>query len=284
MATGGTGPGETTGPVEPIGPGETTGPACGTRAVQPGTVRAGAARARALVPFVLYALLSAVHVLACFADLPFAGPTKLTLMPALALAAIWACARAGRPVRAGALALLLAAIAGSWLGDGAATFFPMFDDELPMMLLCFGLAHLAYLLLMWRGAGIAVRRVPRWAAVYLVAYVALMLVLIPRAGALAVPVAVYGVLLVGTAVMASRCGPAVAWGGAWFLVSDAILSIRIFLPGTLPAWSDGLVMLTYTLGQGLLVFGIVAAIARRDPAPAAATGPRPPAAGAAAAS
>lgn len=212
------------------------------------------------MPFLPYLLASIVHVSALFAESPIAGPTKLLLMPALALAIVWA----GVGLRAGAaIALLLVAVTFSWLGDGAATFFPMLPDELPAMLACFGLAHVAYLVLMWRGAGIAVRRVPVWAICYVVAYVALIAVLIPRAGGLAIPVAVYGVLLVGTAVVASRCGPVISWGGAWFLVSDAILSLRLFVPEVMPAWTSGAVMLTYTVGQGLLGYGILAALERR---------------------
>lgn len=217
---------------------------------------------RVLAPILLYAAIAAIHVIARFFEHPLDGPTKLLIMPALVLGVLWASAGI-RPRPRGALALLLVAILFSWLGDGAGTFFPMFDDELPMMLLCFGLAHIAYVLLMWRGDRIAVRGFPWWAAVYALAYIALMVVLLPRAGSLAVPVAVYGVLLAGTAAVASRCGAVIAWGGAWFLVSDAILAFRIFLPEAMPAWTSGAVMLTYALGQGLIAFGIVAALRKR---------------------
>ena len=231
-----------------------------------------------LIPFLPYAVVSALHVGALFVDHPIAEPTKLLLMPALALAAVcatvWpaaaAAAAAGSPassqIRAwpsGAMALLLGAVLFSWLGDGAAVFFPMFEDELPMMLLCFGLAHVGYLVLMWRARGVAVRGFPLWALAYVAAYVVLMALLLPRTGSLTIPVAIYGLLLVGTAAMTSRCGPVVAWGGAWFLVSDGILAFRIFAPEIMPDWTSGLVMLTYTLGQGLIVYGITAALALR---------------------
>ncbi|MBL3700854.1 lysoplasmalogenase [Leucobacter luti] len=221
-----------------------------------------------MLPFTPYIVVSIVHVAARFADHPIEGPTKLLLMPALALAVIWASATI-RPWPAGVIALLVASVLFSWLGDGAATFFPMFEDELPMMLLCFGLAHVGYLLLMWRARGVAVRRIPAWALVYVAAYLALIAILIPPTGALTVPVIAYGLLLVGTAAMASRCGPVVAWGGAWFLVSDAVLSLRIFLPDVMPGWTSGVVMLTYTLGQGLIAAGIIAALRRRAPREAA---------------
>lgn len=217
---------------------------------------------RQWLPFVPYAVVSVVHVVARFFESPIDGPTKLMLMPALALAAVWATATI-RPWPRGAMTLLLAAILFSWLGDGSSTFFPVFEDPLPMMLLCFGLAHVAYVLLMWRGRGLPVRRVPMWALAYALVYAVLMVLLLPRTGALSVPVAVYGLLLVGTAAMASRCGSVIAWGGAWFLASDAILAFRIFMPEAMPDWTSGLVMLSYTLGQGLIVFGVALALRRR---------------------
>ena len=219
---------------------------------------------RALAPVVLYAAVAAIHVIARFLEHPLDGPTKLLIMPALAVGVLWASAGI-RPWPRGAIAMLLLAILLSWLGDGAATFFPMFDDELPMMLLCFGLAHVAYILLMLRGRRIAmVRTSPSVIIGYAAAYIGLMVLLLPRAGALAVPVAIYGLLLVATATVASRCRAVIGWGGFWFLVSDAILSLRIFLPEVMPAWTSAAVMLTYALGQGLLAFGIVAALRRRE--------------------
>lgn len=219
-------------------------------------------RTRALLPFLPYIVVSIVHVVARFLEHPIDGPTKLLLMPALALAVIWAAATI-RPWPGGVVLLLVVSVLFSWLGDGAAVFFPMFDDELPMMLLCFGLAHVGYVLLMWRATGVGVRRIPAWALVYVIAYFALIVVLVPHTGSLTVPVMLYGLLLAGTAAMASRCGPVIAWGGAWFLVSDAILSFRIFMPDMMPGWTSGMVMLTYTLGQGLIAYGIVTALRRR---------------------
>lgn len=216
---------------------------------------------RLWVPFLPYALLSSVHVWALAVQHPIHAPTKLALMPLLALGVLLALARV-RPVPRQALPVLLVAIGASWLGDGAGTFFPWFDDELPMMLLCFGVAHLGYMWLFWRTPGVAARGsgarfLPGWAALYPVAYVALMVLLLPHTGALMIPVALYGLVLVGTATLAARCGAIVAWGGFWFLVSDAILAFRLFLPEAMPQWTSGAVMLTYTLGQGLIAVGVV---------------------------
>ncbi|MEZ3160959.1 lysoplasmalogenase family protein [Microbacterium sp. BWT-B31] len=225
------------------------------------------------IAFVPYAAVSIVHVgaLAVGAD-AVAGPTKLALMPLLALGVVLVVGRAGR--RGLVLALLLTAIALSWLGDGAAVFFP-FAPTLPMMLLCFGLAHLCYIWLF--GRRLAVRRVPWWALVYAVWWVGVLVVLWPHLGDLSIAVAVYGLVLGGTAVAASRCHPLIAWGGAVFLSSDTILAFRIFLPDAMPDWTSPLVMVTYTVGQCLLAVGAIialrAAAARSadESAPVAAT-------------
>lgn len=230
-------------------------------------------RSRALLPFVPYAVVSVVHVIACFGQYAFEGWTKLLLMPLLAAAVVASVLFVPglriRPVPTAALALLLGALVFSWLGDGAATFFPMFESELPIMLACFGVAHIAYVALMWWGRGIARRRLPAWSLIYVLAYLVLVALLLPHTKSLSVPVMAYGIVLVVTAGMATRCGRVIAWGGAFFLLSDAILAFRLFVPGT-TVWTSGVVMLTYTLGQGLLAYGIVAALRRRaEPAEAA---------------
>ncbi|MEU1973646.1 lysoplasmalogenase [Microbacterium sp. NPDC019599] len=213
--------------------------------------------------FALYAAIALVHIaaLAVGAD-AVAAPTKLLLMPALAVGVFVA----GRGSRWGlAYTLLFAALALSWLGDGAGTFFP-FAPELPMMLLCFGLAHLCYIWLFWRV--LAERPLPPWAAVYAVWWIGLLLILWPNLGALLIPVALYGLVLGGTAAAASRCHPLIAWGGAFFLASDTILAFRLFTPDAMPDWTSPLVMITYCLGQGLIAAGVVVADglrARRSP-------------------
>lgn len=200
--------------------------------------------------FLPYALVSIIHVsaLAVGSD-AVAEPTKLLLMPALAFAIVWRGRGLGVTP---AIALLLASVGLSWLGDGAGTFFP-FAPTLPLMLAFFGLAHLGYIWLFVRY--LAVRPMPRWAWAYAVWWVVLTVVLWPQLGGLAVAVAAYGVVLGGTAALATRCHPIVAAGGALFLASDTILAFRLFLPDAMPAWTSPMVMATYTLGQGLIVAG-----------------------------
>jgi len=220
---------------------------------------------RLWIAFAPYIALSAVHVTALAADADaIAAPTKLTLMPLLAFAVVWGSRGTAWTTP---LTLLVVAISLSWLGDGAGAFFP-FAPELPVMLLFFGLAHVAYIWLFWRR--LAVRRVPLWAAVYAVWWVALLAVLWPHLGDLSIAVAVYGLVLGGTAVAASRCHPLVAWGGVFFLTSDSVLAFRLFLPDAMPDWTSPLVMVTYCLGQGLIAAGVLAAVRTRRPASAPA--------------
>lgn len=226
---------------------------------EPRSSRSRLARLPAWIGFVPYVAVSLVHVVALSigAD-AVAGPTKLALMPLLALAALWA----GRGSTWGTPAtLLFLALAFSWLGDGAGTFFPGMP-ELPIMLLCFGLAHIAYIVLFWRF--IRTRPWPRWALVYAAWWLILVVVLWPHLGALSFAVAIYGLVLGGTAATASRCAPMVAIGAAFFLASDTILAFRLFTPDAMPDWTSPLVMLTYTLGQGLIVAGVATGLPRLE--------------------
>ena len=221
--------------------------------------------------FWLYAAASVLHVAAISFDLTaIVYPTKLTLMPLLAVAAGWYLFRTriltsrgseGGTVRT--TVLLLLAIAFSWLGDGAAFFFPMLDDELPAMLLCFGVAHLLYIWLFARRIG--VYRIPVWTLVYAAWWGIMIAVLWPHLGALLIPVMIYGLVLGGTAVASTRGGTLTAIGGAFFLASDTILALRLFLPGISGELTSPWVMLTYTLGQGLLVAGVVRHLREQRP-------------------
>lgn len=218
-------------------------------------MRPGSTRAADWWAFGPYAIVAVVHVTAlAVGNDALASPTKLALMPLLALAVVLRWPR-NRPWRTTAtLTLTLIALGFSWLGDGAGTFFP-FAPTLPMMLACFGIAHLAYIALFW--TRLARRPVPRWAAVFALWWLVLLVVLWPHLGGLAFAVAGYGLVLGGTAVAATRCGATITVGALAFLTSDTLLAFAIFLPQALPAWGGAAVMATYTLGQGLLGYGIV---------------------------
>ena len=212
----------------------------------------------ALAGFLPFVLLSAIHVgaRALGADEPAAW-TKLTLMPLLAVAAWWGLRGTGTSrLSAGRLlkTLLFAALFFFWLGDGAGAFFP-FAPELPVMLGAFGVAHICYIRLMSRYA--AERAFPRWALVFPLWWVLMLVLLWPVLGGLAAAVAAYGIVLAGTAATAARCGTMVASGGVLFLASDTLLSFRIFMPEAMPGWTSAMVMLTYCAGQGLIVAGLL---------------------------
>lgn len=211
--------------------------------------------------FLPFIALSTVHVIAlAFHNDALAAPTKLGLMPLLAFAVLVGA----RGLRATApIALLLAAILFSWLGDGAGVFVP-FLPTLPMMLAFFGIAHLAYIALFWRH--LRIRKFPLAAALLIVWWAAMVIVIAPSAKELAVAVAAYGVVLGLTAAFATRCSPMVLVGALFFLASDTILAFMLFLPDLTPPITDAAVMFTYTLGQGLIAAGALATLRRRQSA------------------
>lgn len=211
---------------------------------------------RSLFAFLPYVVVSVLHVALQIVGSEWADfRTKQLLMPALALAVVWSLWGV-RPYPRPAFTLLLVAIAASWVGDGAGLFFPSLPT-LPMMIAFFGVAHVAYIVLFWRAPGLpAVRRVPAWALIYAGWWIATLAIVGPHAGALLVPLAVYGLVLGGTAALSTRLGGLVACGGAFFLVSDTLIAFREFMG--VPEWIGLLVMPTYELGQGLIVFGVVA--------------------------
>ena len=203
--------------------------------------------------FVPYALMSVLHVGALAVGSDLAPPTKLWLMPLLAIPVV-VSARL-KPTLA--IVLLLAALLFSWLGDGAGALFPS-APELPLMLGFFGLAHIAYIVLFLRV--LRRQRMPWWALVYAAWWVAMIIFLGPHTGNLLVAVGAYGLVLGATAALATRCHPLVMYGGIFFLVSDTILAFRLFVPDAMPDWTSPAVMATYTLGQGLIVAGALATL------------------------
>lgn len=229
-------------------------------------------RAKALIPFLPYIVISIVHCSLIIFELPGRGPeTKQLLMPALLLAAVWSMWQErpwprGTKSVASAMVLIVVALTASWIGDGAGLFFPSLPT-LPMMILFFAIAHLAYIALFWRAPGMhVVKRVPRWSLVYVVWWIVTLALVGPHAGPLLIPLAVYGVVLGLTAALSPRLGRIVAWGGAFFLVSDTFIALKEFMG--VPQWlSDLVIMPTYTLGQGLIVFGAIALLRGRRGSP-----------------
>lgn len=214
----------------------------------------------ALWAFIPFIIASLVHVATLMFDITWAqAPTKNILMPLLAFA-VFMGAKGLR--RTAAVTLLLIAIGFSWLGDSVGTFMP-FLPTLPMMLAFFGLAHIAYMVLFARH--IAVRKLPLWAVIAVIVWWGAMVALIaPHAGNLAIAVAIYGLVLGGTAMFAARCRPLVLVGAIFFLTSDSLLAFLLFRPEIMPSWTDPAVMFTYCLGQGLIAAGALATLRARQ--------------------
>lgn len=207
--------------------------------------------------FLPYIAVSVTHVVLLSLESPAAGPTKLLLMPLLAVPVLVSLRRIRERT---AQALILAALAFSWLGDSVGALFPG-APEVPLMLMFFGIAHLAYIALFIRH--FAQRRMPWWALVYAGWWVAMVAFVGPHTGGLLFAVAAYGLVLGATAAFSTRCPPLVTIGGAFFLASDTLLALRLFLPDSLPAWSSPAIMSTYTIGQGLIIAGALIALRKR---------------------
>lgn len=182
-----------------------------------------------------------------------AGVTQVLLMPALGW--VLAAGAAGRQNhRRRLVTLTYVALGCSWLGDTLPRFLA---DGFLVMLGCFLLAQIAYIaafLPSWR-ASVAGRGRPLLVA-YAVVLVRLVAACHERAGAFFVPVAVYGTVLTTMAVLATGLGWLAGIGGAVFLASDSLIALREFAGWELPAHGFW-VMLTYVLGQTLLVLAVV---------------------------
>jgi uncharacterized membrane protein YhhN len=223
-----------------------------------------------LIAFTPYLVVSALHLV-----LLYLGPawsvtaTKAVLMPLLALAVVLLV----RPMRGPALTptlTLLAALALSWGGDVLLSFPG--DAWFVAGLASFLLAHVAYIVLFLRMPR-ARRRPPAWSYAYWAWMIVVLGLLLPHAGALAAPIVLYAAAIGTMAMCASMHGRWVAIGGAFFVVSDSLLAFGRFLPGYEFAAHDFAVMSTYLAAQGLIAWGVVAAM----PAGRSARAPSSPA-------
>lgn len=206
---------------------------------------------RTVVAWTPYVVVAVVHVVLLAVGSRAAEPTKVLLMPILALPVVLLV---DRRWSGAVVATLLTAVFFSWLGDAVGSTVSG-DSVLPLMLGFFGLAHVAYIVLFARL--VPGRPMPCWTVGYVGWWVAMLAVVGPHTGGLLPAVAVYGGVLAGTAATAVRCHAMVAVGGAVFLVSDSLLAFRLFLPEAAPGWFGPAVMGSYVLGQGLIVAGLL---------------------------
>lgn len=174
-------------------------------------------------------------------------------MPLLAAAV----ATATRWPRGRLVTWTLVALGCSWLGD---TLPSTADGDTAFLLMVGGflLAQVAYVVAFAPDArrSVAYRR-PVLLAPYAVVLVALVGLCSPHAGALLVPVAVYGGVLVAMAVLATGVSPLAGVAGAVFVVSDGLIALEAFVPAWHLPGQDVWVMLTYLVAQGMLGAAVV---------------------------
>jgi len=204
--------------------------------------------------FKIFLLVAGFHLVSLYV-LPDAVQlaSKALLMPLL-MGAVWQA-----PDFAGKR-LLLGALFFSWIGDVGIGF------NFVSGLVAFLTAHIFYMVLFFR----AIARRPKtkpylWAAwaLLLVFIVGLLSQLLPHAGALKIPVAVYAVVIgcmLGLSLAGRSHWPAVpaAWimaGAMFFVLSDSLLAWNKFhTPLPLEAL---LIMLTYIAAQYAIARGVL---------------------------
>lgn len=209
--------------------------------------------------FLPFAVVTVVHLASlAFSWYAVQFPTKALLMPTLLVALLVAVPRfRSEYVLWGGLALAFAALGDVLLGAPGERGFLV-------GLSAFLLSHVAYLVLYLRP--LRTRRPPWIALGFALWWLALVVVLAPHGGALAIPVALYGVVLCAAAAASLGTTRLVAIGALLFLVSDTVLAFRMFYPGFEIWQQDFLIMLAYTTGQGLIILGTVIVAQKREAA------------------
>ncbi|RYB95055.1 lysoplasmalogenase [Nocardioides oleivorans] len=215
---------------------------------------------------VSYAVLGAVALVHLVAQLvapegTVASLTQPLLMPALA-AVLVAGTTAPRPP---IVRLTLVALVFSWLGDTVPRFLDG-DASFGAMIGCFLLAQVAYVVAFRRSLDQPLVTRPALTAPYFLACGVLIALCFEGAGALIVPVVVYGAAITAMAILSTGLGRVGGIGGAVFMLSDALIALHAFAGLDLPAHSFW-VMLTYVVGQTMLVVAVRsrAAVAVRKP-------------------
>jgi uncharacterized membrane protein YhhN len=203
------------------------------------------------VILVLYAFIATTNVMAsAIANDSLFWATKPLLMPLLAGVVIFA--GVGRPSLVAGLCF--ATVGDVFLmvhGDMVHGDMVHGDGWFYAGMAAFAATHVCYLIAFARaGAWRRLRRMPLVAVPVLYALVVVAAELVLR---LPVPILLYGCLLAAMAASAAGLGWRAGVGGALFLLSDLLIGIGLGgtdLPGP-PIW----VMLTYVLGQALIVLG-----------------------------
>ncbi|WP_282684775.1 MULTISPECIES: lysoplasmalogenase [unclassified Streptomyces] len=225
-------------------------------AARPGSTGTGGRAERFARPVLLAFLLVAAADLAGL----LAGAetvhliAKPLLMPLLA----------GYAALRGAPRLLVAALLFGWGGD----VFLLADNDLAFLvgMGSFAVGHVCYLTLFGRGEGRGRAPAPLvTGAGYAVVLVVFLVLIWPDLPAdLRIPLTGYSLLLTAMAWRAGVFGPYAAVGGAFFLLSDALIATGIAEWPQAPA-PDFWVMLTYIAAQALLTLGVLGVSAQHKP-------------------
>lgn len=203
------------------------------------------------IPFLLAVAANLIGI--ATGQLVVSNIAQILLMPTLLLAA-W---------NIGTVAVIAVALA--WLGDTVPKFLT--DPASLLTLIGFFLAsQVAWLVALWphRHDGLWPRtprelwREPQrwWTLAYVIYPIAMVAIVVPRAGWLGAAVVAYAIAVVLMAYAATGLG---VWGvvaGIAYIVSDSLLALRLFgIWPTTPTVSFA-VMATYSMAQALLVLAL----------------------------
>lgn len=202
-----------------------------------------------------YALVSATHLVAIgIGHAGLSNTTQWLLMPVLALVFLALPPRGQQPLPR-LRAATLTALGFSWLGDSVPDLTSG-DGAFIAMVACFLCAQVAFivgLLPHWRSSVLGHHR--GLIAGYAVTFFALIAACAPSAGALLMPIVVYGLALTTMALLATGLGRLAGIGAAIFMLSDSLIAL-----GAFREWSGrGLsiaIMATYAIAQAMLVIAI----------------------------
>lgn len=180
-----------------------------------------------------------------------ASGIALDLLMPLLIAFVLTARRGIDPVRRSRLIrLTLAAQLFSWFGDSLGFAFLVKVGFFLVAQICYVIAFWP-----WRRSSVLWR--PLAAAGYLVPIAVLIVIVARAAGALAIPVVVYGISLALMATLSTGLNRVTAVGGAVFVISDVILALATFRPSYAPPYDSFWNMLTYSTAQGLLAYGVL---------------------------
>ena len=211
-----------------------------------------------LVLWAAYALAAALNIGGILADADMLRRWTQPLFAPLLLAVLLTAA----PHRSRTTTLLIGGLLCAWAGDTLGQVLPRAVQMVTVVgflgALLFYAAALAPLWARSRDALRLALAIPYGAVV-----VGLFVACADGAGNQLLVVGAYAVAI---AVMAflSAGGNGLTWsGGTLFLLSSSLLAMDWFLPGAAIAFSTELVMLTYTVGHGLLIAGMIRLMPRR---------------------